>query len=98
MACRTATAIGARGVLCLAFPLQPPRRRTATADPPSRLDELDAVPVPVLVVQGERDRFGMPPDGPGRTVVAVPGDHRLAADVGAVAAAAQRWLAGLLAG
>ena len=35
VACRTATAIGARGVLCLAFPLQPPRRRTATADPPT---------------------------------------------------------------
>jgi predicted alpha/beta-hydrolase family hydrolase len=35
------------------------------------------VRVPVLVVQGERDPFGIPPDGPGRSVVRVPGDHSL---------------------
>ena len=28
----------------------------------SRLAELEAVAVPVLVVQGTRDRFGMPPE------------------------------------
>ena len=53
VACRTAAATGAVGVLCLAFPLQPPRRAGA-APAPSRLAELDAVTVPTLVVQGTR--------------------------------------------
>jgi len=92
VACRTAEAVGAAGVLCLAFPLQPPGR----PDAPSRLPELDGVRVPVLVVQGERDPFGMPPPGPLRTVVPVPGDHGLKADLDAVAAAARSWLAGAL--
>jgi uncharacterized protein len=48
-------------------------------------------------VQGERDRFGMPPAGPRRTVVQVPGDHGLKADVEAVAAAVRDWLPGVLA-
>ena len=53
---------------------------------------IDAVGVPVLVVQGERDRFGIPPEGPRRTVVRVPGDHGLRADPQAVAAAVEAWL------
>ncbi len=57
VACRTARHVGAGGVLALAFPLQPPRRRSGH-EPPSRLPELSAAGVPVLVVQGERDRFG----------------------------------------
>lgn len=93
VACRTAAATGAAGVLCLAFPLQPPRR-TGTA--PSRLDELDAVTVPTLVVQGERDPFGLPPPGPRRTVVRVPGDHSLRADLDGVATAALAWLVEIL--
>lgn len=94
VACRTAGATGAAGVLCLAFPLQPPARKGK--DPgPSRLDELDAVHVPVLVVQGERDRFGTPPPGKGREVVAVPGDHSLRTDPQAVAGAVGSWLAKL---
>ena len=89
VACRTAGTTGAVAVLCLAFPLEPPRR--AGKPPQSRLDELDAVTVPVLVVQGERDPFGMPPPGRAREVVQVPGDHGLKADPDAVAAAV--WLA-----
>src|SRR5207244_8834319 len=81
-------------VLCLAFPLQPPRRSGAA---PSRLPELDAVAVPTLVVQGARDPFGVPPAGTGRTVVEVAGDHSLRADLAAVSAAVQSWLADLLA-
>ncbi len=95
VACRTAEAVGAAAVLCLAFPLQPPARRSGTA--PSRLPELDAVGVPVLVVQGERDPFGMPPPGPGREVVQVAGDHGLKADLDAVADAVRGWLSGVLA-
>ena len=90
VACRTAAEVGAAAVLCLAFPLEPPRRGKP---PQSRLPELEAVDVPTLVVQGERDRFGMPPEGPNRTVARVPGDHGLKADVEAVAAAVRAWLA-----
>jgi predicted alpha/beta-hydrolase family hydrolase len=93
VACRTAGATGAVAVLCLAFPLAPPRRSGPPAA--SRLPELKAVRVPVLVVQGARDAFGIPPAGPGRTVVEVPGDHRLASDLDVVAAAVGDWLDGL---
>jgi predicted alpha/beta-hydrolase family hydrolase len=93
VACRTAEAMGAVGVLCLAFPLEPPQRGDKPR--PSRLDELDAVRVPTLVVQGERDPFGMPPPGPSRRVAKVPGDHGLKADLDAVAQAVRTWLDGL---
>lgn len=92
VACRTATATGAVGVLCLAFPLQPPRR-SGSVPAPSRLTELDAVTVPVLVVQGRSDQFGMPPPGPTRTVAQVPGNHSLRSDQEAVRDAVQAWLA-----
>jgi predicted alpha/beta-hydrolase family hydrolase len=94
VACRTAEAVGAVAVLCLSFPLQPPGRKGKS---PSRLPELDAVEVPVLVVQGERDPFGMPPPGPSREVVSVAGDHGLKADLEAVAAAVRAWLPRVLA-
>jgi predicted alpha/beta-hydrolase family hydrolase len=94
VACRTADAVGASAVLCLAFPLEPPRR--SGAPPASRLPELDAVTVPTLVVQGERDRFGMPPPGPNRKVVQVPGDHALKADLEAVTEAVRAWLPGVV--
>jgi predicted alpha/beta-hydrolase family hydrolase len=93
VACRTAAATGAAGVLCLAFPLQPPARRSGKPAP-SRLPELDAVAVPTLVVQGMSDPFGMPPETEGRTVVQVTGDHSLrsAAATAAVGAAVETWL------
>jgi predicted alpha/beta-hydrolase family hydrolase len=87
VACRTVDATGAVAVLCLAFPVHPPGRPEK-----SRLDELDAVTVPTLVVQGTRDPFGMPPPGPRRTVVQVAGDHGLKADPTAIADAVRTWL------
>jgi uncharacterized protein len=88
VACRTAAATDAAAVLCLAFPLRPPRRPEA-----SRAEELDAGGRPVLVVQGDRDPFGRPADfPPGPNVVAVPGDHSLRRSAGAVAAAVVDWL------
>ena len=96
VACRTAERTGAVGVLCLAFPLQPPQSRSGAAGAaPSRLPELEAVAVPTLIVQGERDRFGMPPAGPQRSVVAIGGDHALKGDLGGVSLAVGVWLAGL---
>jgi predicted alpha/beta-hydrolase family hydrolase len=72
VACRTATAGHAVGVLALAFPLHPPGHPER-----SRLDELAGPTVPVLVVQGDRDPFGIPPAADGRRIVVVPGDHSL---------------------
>ena len=91
VACRTAEATGAAGVLCLAFPFVPPRGSSGKPAV-SRLPELDAVRVPTLVVQGERDPFGMPPGSALRTVVTVSGDHSLRSDLPAVAAAVRAWL------
>jgi uncharacterized protein len=93
VACRTAGAVGAAGVLCLAFPVHPPGRPEK-----SRLGELDAVEVPVLVVQGSSDPFGMPPaKPPGRTVVRLAGDHGLKKDLPGLSAAVSGWLGTLLA-
>jgi uncharacterized protein len=91
VACRTVDDTGADAMLCLAFPLQPPARKGKEPSP-SRLPELDAVTVPMLVVQGDRDRFGMPPSSRRREVAVVPGDHALKADTDAVAAAVRSWL------
>jgi uncharacterized protein len=89
VACRTAEEVGAVAVLCLAFPLHAPGKGDDPAK--SRLSELEAVRVPTLVVQGERDPFGMPPPGPSRTVVQVPGNHSLRSTA-AVSAAVSEWL------
>lgn len=86
VACRTAAETDSAAVLCLAFPVHPPGRPEKT-----RLDELDAVDVPVLVVQGENDPFGMPPDGTNRTVVRVPGTHSLR-NKETVASVVSEWL------
>src|SRR5918997_4871288 len=91
VACRTAAQAGTAAVLCLAFPVHAPGRPEK-----SRLEELDAVDVPVLVVQGESDPFGMPPAAPGREVVTVRGNHALRADLDAVAGAVRDWLRALL--
>lgn len=96
VACRTVESTGAIAVLCLAFPLQPPRRRSAAGPAPSRLQELDDVPVPMLVVQGTGDPFGMPPPSSRRKVVQVPGNHSLRTDLDAVASAVRKWLPSVL--
>jgi predicted alpha/beta-hydrolase family hydrolase len=97
VACRTAADVGAAGVLCLAFPLRPPARAGA-AERPSRLPELHAVTVPLLIVQGANDRFGMPraDRAAAREVVRVRGDHSLRSDSAAVAEAVRAWLARVL--
>ena len=94
VACRSAAERGADGVLALAFPLHPPGRPEK-----SRADELSAVAVPIVVVQGERDTFGEPAEvaavlsgRPGASVYAVPGDHGLTKNLDIVAAAAVSWL------
>ena len=93
VACRTATAGGAVGVLCLAFPVHPPGKPEKT-----RLGELDAVQVPVLVIQGLSDPFGMPPPGENREVVQLPGNHSLRGDTKALGTAVREWLIRLASG
>ncbi len=81
VACRTATVLGAAGVVCLSFPLHLPGRPER-----SRLPELLAPEVPRLVLQGTRDTFGTAAElagdlagsagGPDVRVVPLPGaDH-----------------------
>lgn len=91
VACRTAAEGGAAAVLCLAFPVHPPGRPEK-----SRLDELDGVDVPVLVVQGQRDPFGRPEPAAGREVVLLPDGHSLKADPGAVGRTVAEWLQRIL--
>jgi predicted alpha/beta-hydrolase family hydrolase len=92
VACRTAGAANAAGVVALAFPVHPPGKPEQ-----SRLDELAAPTVPVLVVQGERDPFGMPPEDPSRRLVVIAGaEHSLRANLAAVAAAVSSFVADLL--
>jgi predicted alpha/beta-hydrolase family hydrolase len=87
VACRTAAATGAAGVLCLAFPLHPPGKPEKT-----RLPELEQVSVPVLVIQGESDPFGMPPEGPNRDVIRLRGNHSLRSDMPGLRAAVAAFL------
>ena len=91
VACRTSGATGAAGVLCLAFPLQPPQGQRPEPRP-SRLPELDIVSVETLVVQGERDPFGIPPAAPHRTICLVPGDHSLRNGLATAGSQVAEWL------
>lgn len=96
--CRTATLANAVGVLCLAFPLLPPGAARQGDTSKSRLGELESVPtsIPVLVVQGARDPFGMPPPAANRSVVTIDGTHTLSSTK-TVREAVSPWLAILLA-
>jgi len=87
VACRTATALGAVGVVALAFPLHPPGRPGV-----SRAGEFDER-VPTLVINGDADSFGVPEPGPNRVVIVRPGDrHDLRKNTAAVGQAVVDWL------
>ena len=96
VACRTAadglTTPRAVAVLALAFPLHPPGRPEK-----SRLPELAGVGVPVLVVQGVNDPFGMPEPAPGGRVEPVPGDHGLTRETARNGALVAGWISALAA-
>ncbi|WBB66610.1 alpha/beta family hydrolase [Micromonospora sp. WMMD812] len=89
VACRTARAVGAAGIVALAFPLHPPGRPER-----SRAAEL-LTGLPTLVVNGDRDPFGVPDPGPGVTVVTRPGEgHDLRKDLSGTAGVVREWLRG----
>ncbi|HEX6872537.1 MAG TPA: alpha/beta family hydrolase [Micromonosporaceae bacterium] len=92
VACRTARQVGAAGVLALAFPLHPPGRPEV-----SRADELDPS-MPTLVINGDRDPFGIP-KAKGLILVEVrPGEgHELRRDPATVGSIALAWMLELLA-
>ncbi|MFG1602772.1 alpha/beta family hydrolase [Actinoplanes sp. NPDC049265] len=89
VACRTATELGAVGVLGLAFPLHPPGKPDR-----SRAGELPQ-DLPTLIVNGDRDPFGVP-TASGLIEVAVrPGaTHDLRKDLAGTGAVVLRWLVG----
>lgn len=88
VACRTAAHVGAAGVIALAFPLHPPGRPGK-----SREAELRGAGVSVLVINGERDPFGVPEPDEATKVVILPGEaHALSKDPAAVGAAVAAWL------
>ncbi|HEY7325099.1 MAG TPA: alpha/beta family hydrolase [Streptosporangiaceae bacterium] len=94
VACRTAKAAGALAVVALAFPLHPPGRPEQ-----SRVAELREAGTDVLVVNGERDPFGIPDEQDASRVVVLPGEtHALSKKPGAVGAAVGDWLAGVVNG
>jgi uncharacterized protein len=92
VACRTARQAGAGGVIALAFPLHPPGK----ADDPSRsrAGELRLAGVPVLVINGDRDPFGIPDEADADRLVVLPGEtHSLSRHPQAITDAVASWLA-----
>ncbi|GGQ31741.1 putative alpha/beta-hydrolase family hydrolase [Actinomadura coerulea] len=88
VACRTAAAAGAAGVVALAFPLHPPGRPEKT-----RVEELRSAGVEVVVVNGDRDPFGVPGPADAARVEVLPGErHDLGRDPAAVGRAVEPWL------
>ncbi len=92
VACRTARAAGARAVVALAFPLHPPGRPDR-----SRAAELRDAGTEILVVNGDRDPFGVPGAADASDVVVMPGEtHALSRNPAAIAVVVQSWLREIL--
>lgn len=88
VACRTASRVGARAVVALAFPLHPPGKPER-----SRAGELRAAGVEVLVVNGDRDPFGVPEAADAACLVVLPGEgHDLRRDPAKVGEVVAGWL------
>ncbi len=91
LACRTAQKAGAAAVVALAFPLHPPGK----ADDPerSRVGELRAAGVPVLVINGDRDPFGIPDPADAGKLIVLPGEtHALSRHPQEITNAVASWL------
>jgi uncharacterized protein len=91
VACRTAQSAGAAAVIALAFPLHPPGK----ADVPekSRSAELRAAGVPVLVISGDRDPFGVPDAAEADRLVVLKGEtHALSGQLAVIDSAIESWL------
>jgi len=92
VACRTARQVGAAGVIALAFPLHPPGQPAKSRD-----QELRDAGTSVLVINGDRDPFGVPePDELTNVVVLAGETHALSKHPAAIGVAVTDWLNGLL--
>jgi predicted alpha/beta-hydrolase family hydrolase len=88
LACRTAREAGARAVVALAFPLHPPGRPER-----SRVAELREAGSDVLVVNGDRDPFGIPDSADAARVVVLAGEtHALSRRTQEIRQAVESWL------
>ncbi|GAA2274997.1 hypothetical protein GCM10010149_16950 [Nonomuraea roseoviolacea subsp. roseoviolacea] len=88
VACRTAKDVGAAAVVALAFPLHPPGKPER-----SRADELRGAGVDVLVVNGDRDPFGVPDAADAARLVVLPGEgHDLKKDPARVGEVVAGWV------
>ncbi|GLX01841.1 alpha/beta family hydrolase [Microtetraspora sp. NBRC 16547] len=88
VACRTARAVKADAVVALAFPLHPPGKPER-----SRADELRQAETDVLVINGDRDPFGVPAASDAARLVVLPGEgHDLKKDPARVGEEVARWL------
>jgi predicted alpha/beta-hydrolase family hydrolase len=86
VACRTAATVGAVGIVALAFPLHPPGKPEK-----SRAGEL-VTGLPTLVVNGDRDPFGVPAATPGVDLRIRPGErHDLRRDPAAIGDIVVAW-------
>ena len=91
LACRTAQAAGAVAVIALAFPLHPPGK--AGVPEKSRAGELRSAGVPVLVINGDRDPFGVPDAADADRLVVLKGEtHTLAKQRATIVSAITSWL------
>jgi uncharacterized protein len=92
VACRTARQVDAAGVIALAFPLHPPGQPAKSRD-----QELRGAGISVLVINGDRDPFGVPEPDELTNVVVLPGEtHALSKHPAAIGVAVTDWLNGLL--
>jgi predicted alpha/beta-hydrolase family hydrolase len=90
--CRTAREVSAAGVIALAFPLHPPGSPEKSRDA-----ELRAAGTSVLVINGDRDPFGVPePDDATRVITLAGETHALAKNTVAIGAAVAEWLDALV--
>jgi predicted alpha/beta-hydrolase family hydrolase len=97
LACRTAQAVGAVAVIALAFPLHPPGKALQLES--SRAGELRSAGVPVLVINGDRDPFGVPDQADTNRLVVLAGQtHALSGAKAAISQAVSSWLAELAIG
>jgi uncharacterized protein len=95
VACRTAVAARATAVVALAFPLHPPGRPENSRR--AELREPCDGRIPVLVINGERDPFGVPDAKDADQVVVVPGEtHALKGHAADISAAVTQWLTAVL--
>lgn len=88
VACRTATEVGAVGVVALAFPLHPPGKPLNT-----RVDELRGAGVPVVVINGASDPFGIPDARDAAEVAVLAGEtHSFKRSASEIARVVTPWL------